>query len=182
VPAGDNACVQAWQALDLSGCKPLGFDLVGWAGILAVLVPAAFFVVRTFFRRRSRLANDNALKATVWRSKFRQLCRAIQPLMNENGRIFREFGPNSGAEGPARIVRQNLGVWKQTMATIVRNNARIRDLILANRDAFPARYIPLFEAWVNHIDAFEAHERDPLADYRHHQFPVEVVDVINRNA
>lgn len=181
-PTLTELCAKAWQASDLSSCKPLGFDLVGWAAILAALGPATFFVVRAVFRKRARAAGDYRIKGSVWRSKFKQLCRAIRPMMDENGRIFREFGPNSGAGGPPREVRQNLGVWREMMPTIADNNARIRNLINANRDAIPVRYDGDFERWINHIDAFEAHVQDPLADYRHHQFPQQIVEIVHRNA
>jgi hypothetical protein len=181
-PDAAAACLNAWRAYDLSQCKPLGFDLVGWAGILAVLGPALFLIVRVILRRRFAASSDKRLRGTLWKSRFRQLCGAIRHLLDENGRIFREFGPNSGAGGPARVVRQNLGVWRQMMPVIVENNACIRNLINSNKDAIPPRYLDVFEAWINHIDAFEAHAQDPLADYRHHQFPREVVEIVQRNA
>jgi hypothetical protein len=177
-----ETCLRAWQAQDLSTCKPLGFDLVGWAAILPVAAGVVFFVVRALRARFARTTNEDRLKARPWRNRFAALCRAIRPIVEENGRIFREFGPNSSAGGPARIVRQNLGVWKQMMPTVAENNARIRKLITANLDSIPQRHAELFERWINHIDAFEAHAEDPLADYRHHQFPREVVDVIHQNA
>lgn len=177
-----DVCWQAWEAQDLSTCKPLGFDLVGWAAIVPLLAGVLFFIVRDIGRRFSRSSNADRIKARPWRGRFRGLCAAIRPVMDENGRIFREFGPNSGAGGPARVVRQNVGVWRQIMPTVVENNARIRTLIKANWDSIPEPHAELFGRWLNHIDAFEAHAQDPLADYRHHQFPAEVVNVINRNA
>lgn len=68
------------------------------------------------------------------------------------------------------------------MPKVVENNAGIRSVINANSDAIPARYAELFRRWINHIDAFEAHAQGPSADYRDHQFPAEVVDVVNQNA
>lgn len=180
--APPHSCAQAWHALDLSACKPLGFDLVGWIAILGALASIAFFIARRFRRKDSNSTDIGPFKRRPWRSRFAALCRATRPLMDENGRIFREFGPNSGAGGPARVVRQNVGVWKQMMPTIVENNARIRAIIKTNWDAIPQRYAELFGRWLNHIDAFEAHTEDPLADYRHHQFPAEVVNVVNGNA
>jgi hypothetical protein len=177
-----DMCLRAWQAQDLSTCKPLGFDLVGWAAILPLLAAALFFIVRNLRSRSSRSRNPDRITARPWRRRFRGLCSAIRPIMDENGRVFREFGPNSGAGGPARVVRQNIGVWRQMMPTVVGNNARIRALIKTNWDAIPERHAELFGRWLNHIDAFEAHAQDPLADYRHHQFPREIVDLINQHA
>lgn len=67
------------------------------------------------------------------------------------------------------------------MPRVVENNARIRALIKTNWGAIPDRHAEAFGQWLNHIDAFEAHAQDPLADYRHHQFPAEVVNVVSGN-
>jgi hypothetical protein len=179
---GPQQCLNALQAHDLSMCKPLGIALEGWAAILPVLAGVVFFFGRAMGRWAARPSDPDRIQVRPWRTRFQSLCRAIRPLMDENGRIFREFGPNSGAGGPARVVRYDLGIWNQLIPTIVENNARIRNLIGANIKAIPQRYAHLFHRWINHIDAFEAHAQDPLADYGHHQFPAEVVNIITRNA
>lgn len=177
-----NACTNAWNAGDLSTCKPLGFDLVGWIGILTGAVAFLYFAVR-HFRNWVAPQRTATLKARPWRSRFRALCAAIRPIMDENGRIFREFGPNSGrGNGAPKLVRQDVTVWKQLLPKVVTNNARIRELITANRQSIPPEQAPLFQDWVNHIDAFEAHASDDLADYRNNQFPAEVVELVHRNA
>jgi hypothetical protein len=114
--------------------------------------------------------------------KFSLLCRDIKPLLDENARIFRDFGPNSGAdaEGP---VRWDLTAWHQLrVSKIAPNNVRIRDLIKTHPDAVPAEKRNLFDSLLSHIDAFEAHISDSKIDYRDHQFPKEIVAIINQTA
>ena len=113
---------------------------------------------------------------------FSLLCRDLKSLIDDNGRIFRDFGPNSSADsvGP---VRYDLSAWHELRSSkIVPNNARIRDLIKANYSALPAEQRRLFELLLSHIDAFEAHVANPKVDYRDHQFPKEIVAVIDREA
>jgi hypothetical protein len=114
--------------------------------------------------------------------QFSLLCRDLKPVLDDNGRIFRDFGPNSGADsiGP---VRHDLTAWHELRSSkIVPNNARIRDLIKTHYNAVPAEQKRLFESLLSHIDAFEAHVANVEVDYREHQFPKEIVEVINRNS
>ncbi len=102
--------------------------------------------------------------------------------MDENSRIFHEFGPNSGkGDDDGRTVRYDVGIWKSRRLAVVANNNRIADLIRANSSIVPRRYASCFQKWLNHIDAFEAHADDPLLDYRSNQFPTEVSKIIHRN-
>jgi hypothetical protein len=113
---------------------------------------------------------------------FSLLCRDLKPLIDDNGRIFRDFGPNSGADstGPVRF---DLTAWHELRCSkIVPNNARIRDLIKAHYNTLPAEQRQLFDSLLSHIDAFEAHVANPNIDYRDHQFPKVIVDIINTNS
>lgn len=174
-------CARAVHTADLSTCKPLGFDLLGWITILTAVVGVIFFVIR-----RGETSASASPSATIpwrpWRSRFRAVCATIKPMMDENGRLFEEFGPNSGRDGGPKKVRYDLSVWKQTLPKIVGNNAKIREVIEANRPAIPAEHQRLFTTWINHIDAFEAHAADDLVDYRENQFPIEVVQLVGRCA
>ena len=103
--------------------------------------------------------------------------------MDENYRIFSQFGPNSGqSDGLPKNVRFQLKVWYQLREQIVENNTRIRELLKSNLEAVPLEYNPIFLQWLNHIDAFRAHVLDPSADYREHQFPKSVSEIVTRNA
>jgi SEFIR domain len=113
-------------------------------------------------------------------SCFKLLCQALDSLLRENGRIFNDFGPNSGAQstGPARF---DLKIWHELRRTrIVPNNARIREVIKANEEVIPSEHSELFGRLLSHIDAFEAHVNDVRLDYREHQFPSEIAAVVKR--
>jgi len=167
-----SACSNAWAALDFSLCKPFGLDASTWIAGLTALAGILFFVVRQCVRLIGVSKRDgNYVSATFGRSRFRNLCRAIEPLMDENYRIFSRFGPNSGeGDGLPKNVRSQLGVWYQLRGEIVENNARLRDLITTNFEAINQQHRPMFLQWLDHIDAFRAHVADPSADYREHQF------------
>jgi hypothetical protein len=109
---------------------------------------------------------------------FKQLCSALQPVIQENGRIFRDFGPNSGASSDG-VLRTDLSVWYAKRPKIVENNSQISDLIRSNLTAVPAEHYEIFTRLLSHIDAFEAHVLKGGVDYREHQFPKEIVVIIN---
>lgn len=113
---------------------------------------------------------------------FESLCRSLKPLFNDNYRVFRDFGPNSGADskGP---VRYNLNAWYSLRESkIAPNNRLIRAMVIEHRSIIPERYKATFEKLISHIDAFEAHIESDLVDYREHQFPQEIVEIVNLNS
>jgi len=113
---------------------------------------------------------------------FQLLCQRLKPLIDDNYRVFRDFGPNSGVDsvGP---VRYNLNAWYALRESkIVPNNRQIREMIVNDREIIPTRHKETFERWISHIDAFEAHVEDCSVDYREHQFPITIVDIINQNS
>lgn len=113
---------------------------------------------------------------------FQELCGRIRPLMEENGRVFADFGPNSGASS-AEPARWELGLWERAKRELILpNNQKIAGLIRDGRDLLPAVHRTLFDAWLSHIYAFEKHCEDPTVDYRHHQFPAGVTSVVSMEA
>lgn len=117
-------------------------------------------------------------------SSFSDLCKLLLPLMKENGRIFHDFGPNSGKETPdetPRKVRFDLGLWYKKRDEIVTNNDEIAILIKTNFDLVPIEFRDLFSRVLSHVDAFKLHCEDLGIDYREHQFPIQVVDVVRRS-
>jgi hypothetical protein len=113
--------------------------------------------------------------------RFLLLCRAILPIFEDNWRIFRDFGPNSGADGSGPL-RQNVESWYEIRRSkIVPNNARIRALVSDHRPHIPDEHRRLFERLLSHIDAFEAHVANDRVDYRDHQFPKEIVEIVRQN-
>ncbi|MCY1046883.1 toll/interleukin-1 receptor domain-containing protein [Corallococcus sp. bb12-1] len=113
---------------------------------------------------------------------FQEFCGLLRPLIEENGRVYRDFAPNSGANSPGSL-RSEFGLWERAKREIlVPNNQKIAGLIQEGRNLVPAPHRALFEAWVSHIYAFEKHCEDPTVDYRDHQFPVGVTSVVSTAA
>jgi hypothetical protein len=178
-----TACTFAWNSSDLSSCTPLGLDISTWLAAGTAIVGVAVFGGKALLNMRGK-GNDKppVIKAGQFRSKFSKICCAIKPLMDENYRIFRGFGPNGGiADGRPKNVRMDLGIWYGLRAKIVENNSKIREIITANLDGIPAEHRPVFIRWLNHIDAFQAHIDDEAADYSNNQFPGEVSEIISRH-
>lgn len=177
-----SICSNALRAQDLSTCKPLGLDVSTWIAALTALAGVLFFLCRWVVKWRSTgQTKSHYISSSVGRSRFRNLCSAVKPLMDENYRIFLSFGPNGGrGEGLPKAVRHELGVWYQLRETIVKNNNEIRAIITSNQSAIPTQFRAIFVQWLDHIDAFGAHVLDEFADYRDHQFPKEVSMIVAR--
>jgi hypothetical protein len=112
---------------------------------------------------------------------FGSLCEMLWPLIKENRRIFEDFGPNSGAtcSGPEdKTVRYDMTLWKHRRKAIGANNEVIAEYLRSYANVVPDVHQPLFRKWLSHIDAFALHLADDNVDYREHQFPREVVDVV----
>jgi SEFIR domain len=116
---------------------------------------------------------------------FSELCRALVPLVEDNSRIFLDFGPNSDREKPNepdRTVRFDLSIWFNKRGTIVSNNEEIGRRISAGRTIIPDNYWPLFSKWLSHIDAFKLHVEDNHIEYASNRFPAEIIEIIEDNA
>jgi hypothetical protein len=112
---------------------------------------------------------------------FHAMCRAIWPLMEENRRIFEDFGPNSGGEKPGeqhRSVRFDLSIWKLKRQYIGEINQRIAGILQTHMGVIPDAHKYLFRKWLSHIDAFALHLMNENIDYRDHQFPNEIINVV----
>lgn len=108
---------------------------------------------------------------------FRSLKSRIRPLAKENRRLFETFGPRSSASSKKPEQFDN-ATWQATRLNLASNNARILELLRQHLKFVPKRHKQAFEAWEAHILAFEAHINDPSVDYRHHQYPREIDDVL----
>src|SRR6202158_5375867 len=99
--------------------------------------------------------------------------------INENGRVFRSFGPNSGAESLGEV-RWDLTLWeKARQEIIVPNNRKIAKLITSESVLVPAKYRLIFDKMLTHVYAFEKHCENPTFDYGEHRFPDEFAEVID---
>jgi hypothetical protein len=136
----------------------------------AVIAPKLGFV--------QKLSSTRHVKSTL---NFQGLCRALKPLLEDNYRVFRDFGPNSDANSKGPL-RHNLNAWYALRRSkILPNNSQIRSFIVECRDIIPRKYKTAFQKLISHIDAFEAHVDNDLVDYREHQFPSDIVDIVERN-
>jgi hypothetical protein len=111
---------------------------------------------------------------------FQSLCKVLSLIFGENERIFKDFGPKSGANADA--VRWDLSIWRRLRREkIAPSNAQLRELIIRNWDLIPGEHTEIFRKLLSHIDAFEAHINEARVDYRDHQFPVQIVDIVGRS-
>jgi len=111
---------------------------------------------------------------------FKDLCKAIKPYFEENGRIFKKFGPNSGADVKEPL-RWNLTLWyKARREKLLPNNKIVSTLINEYVSLIPEEHKELFDEFQSHAYAFEKHCEDAGFDYTMYQFPKRIVDVINQ--
>lgn len=111
---------------------------------------------------------------------FGSLCRALKPLLDDNYRVFRDFGPNSSKASPGDL-RTDLTAWRHLKKSkIVPNNRLIRELVIRNKDIIPKEFVSVFDRLISHVDAFEVHVETGGIDYREHQFPNEITDIVQR--
>ena len=172
--AGLNACVAAFRESNLPQCKPMGFGVIEWitvigfgGGAVTLLWKTGSLLYRLVHKQTSRPIRS-----------FRQLRSKLRPLVRDNSRIFQTFGPNSDASSAPSRLRSDVSAWKKIRARIAENNEQIANLIRINWHLVPAESAPAFERWLSHIDAFRAHLEDNSVDYRHHQFPREILKII----
>lgn len=110
---------------------------------------------------------------------FNKLCKTIFPYFQENGNVFKKFGPNSGADSKEPL-RRDLTLWyKSRREIILPNNVTISAFIRENRAVIPDEHIKVFDNFLAHSYAFEKHCEDADFDYSEHQFPKEIMDILN---
>jgi hypothetical protein len=113
---------------------------------------------------------------------FREMCRRIRPLFEENARIFKDFGPNSGAAS-ASPLRSNLESWYHMRSKrIVPNNREIAALVKISYSLIPAEHRRIFDKLLSHIEAFELHVGDENINYSDKQFPAAIVSLVEEMA
>ena len=111
---------------------------------------------------------------------FSDLCAAIRPLMHDNRIVFESFGPRS-ATSDLSPVGHDLTMWyKMRSERIVPNNRKIAELVRRHYGIVPAARRAVFDKLLSHIEAFEEHCSNPNLDYGAHQFPREVVSIVER--
>lgn len=168
----NKSCSLRTANIDLSECSALGLDIAEWATILggiAILIGLAKWLTGKF--------RTNAAPKI---GSFEGLRKTLRPFVDDNTRIFRTFGPNSNAaDGLPKLVRTDLTAWNEIKPQIAANNRKIKKLISNNFALVPTGRMFIFERWLSHIDAFEAHLKNSDVDYRQHQFPIEVLAMVH---
>ena len=178
-------CYDTWPDLDipliLSGCTRYYVERPGeYEKLYRFLTKQKLIETPALGNIVSLRPEVPSLSARAYQT-FASLCQAIWPLMEENRRIFEDFGPNSGSasgDSDGRVGRWDLRLWKQQRAAIGRNNESIEALLRSSFDLIPEEHAELFRRWLSHMDAFALHLRDDCVDYRGHQFPAEVVEIV----
>lgn len=106
---------------------------------------------------------------------FTDLLNFLHPYIIENGKIFKQLGPNSGAT-VTEPLRWDLTLWyKARREKILPNNSVIANSIKSNMSLIPFEQITVFEKLLNHIYAFEKHCEDANFDYSNYLFPSEIL-------
>ncbi|MFO1261570.1 MAG: hypothetical protein U1E68_10910 [Sphingomonadaceae bacterium] len=166
-------CKTAFASGDLRTCEPLGLSLADWAtiaGFFIVVMGLSKFAVIPVVRHFNS-SNEKSIR------NFRGLKKALRRSAADNKRIFRTFGPKSGAMDED-FEKFDVAAWHQARLNIRNNNQEILALLQKYSHLIPARFEPDFTKWINHIQAFSAHLEDPKVDYRHHRFPPEVDTIL----
>lgn len=108
---------------------------------------------------------------------FTDLLNFLHPYILENGKIFKQLGPNSGAN-VTEPLRWDLTIWyKARREKILPNNTVIANSIKSNMSLIPVDQIAVFEKLLNHIYAFEKHCEDANFDYSNYLFPTEILKI-----
>lgn len=111
---------------------------------------------------------------------FTDLLNFLHPYIIENGKIFKQLGPNSGA-AVTEPLRWDLTLWYNARREkILPNNISIGNLIKSNMSLIPFEQITVFEKLLNHIYAFEKHCEDANFDYSNYLFPSEILKLFEK--
>lgn len=120
------------------------------------------------------IQNETIIEIT----SFHKLCEVILPYLFENGKIFKTFGPNSGANVKEEL-RWDLTLWyKSRREIILPNNNFVFNLLNTNKSIIPPEHLEVVEKYLTHCYAFEKHCEDANFEYKQHLFPKEILEII----
>lgn len=146
------------------------------SGVDNVFIMIGFFMVLAacFFFYRINIVEKPKIKS------YKNLAKAsldMRQLLDDNRRIFVNFGPQSSA-GASGDIRFDLDVWENLKSEkILPNNQKILSIIKNTRN-INSKERSTVDQMVSHIEAFEAHCDDPTFDYSNNQFPLAFSDLI----
>lgn len=113
---------------------------------------------------------------------FRELCKFVYPLLEENRRARFSLGPNSDSDAIGDV-KWDLSLWeKAKQELIVPNNKKIEAALTENATLIPKAARALVDRMLSHAFAFEKHCEDPGMDYSDNQFPVEFAELVASEA
>ncbi len=125
-----------------------------------------------FYKTRAPIKDGKVL--------FRNLKQAaiqIRKYIDDNRRIFINCGPNSSIASGDDVMME-MGMWEDSKQTIIRpNNAEIKS-ILTDIQKMTQEERFVINKMLNHIDAFDAHCKNPYLDYSDNQFPLDFSNLI----
>ncbi len=141
--------------------------------LLIIIGALMVFSAFTLYRRKYKGSENRVEKYKT----LKEAAVAIQPLIDDNRRIFINFGPNSSS-GSFGVIRQELNIWEETKRSqIIPNNNKIFKILkhIVHLDDIE---IKIVEKMKSHIQAFKVHCDNPKEDYSKHQFPLEFSNLI----
>lgn len=151
-------------------------------GLIVIIITLIYNVTNRILDFRHESKDEPAYKNIKQKrfNDFGVLCQNLLPLLKDNESIFKNCGPNSGAQETSKL-RTDLTVWhKLRENSILPNNATIKQLVSLNKDQIPSQYQDLFNRLIIHIDAFSSHIKNPKFDYSQHQFPQKITKIITK--
>lgn len=135
-------------------------------------------VVNELLASQFRDIKDNDSKNITF-STFEKLKDFLKPLFIENGQIFKDFGPNSGAKSTEPL-RWDLTLWyKARREKLVPNNSIIANIIKLNTHLISKENEDIFNDLLSHIYAFEKHCEDANFDYSSYLFPNKILKIFD---
>lgn len=126
----------------------------------------------------SQFSDTTQVNQLVEINSFNNLCETILPYLLENEKVFKTFGPNSGADAKEEL-RWDLTLWyKSRREIILPNNKFMTSLITSNRKIIPIAHIEIIEKFLTHSYAFEKHCEDANFEYKQFLFPTQFTEII----
>ena len=150
------------------------------AGLIVLISSLTYNVCSRYIEYKKSNTNEPAYMNVHQENfvDFASMCQAILPILKDNEYIFKHTGPNSSADECGEW-RMDLSLWEKFKRdSIIPNNAKISQIITKNIHLIPHSYRTIFEELNIHIKSFEAHINDSNVNYTEHQFPKEIVNII----
>lgn len=150
------------------------------AGLIVLMSSLIYNVCHRYIEYKQSNTNEPAYMNVQqeYFVDFVSMCQAILPILKDNEYIFKHTGPNSSADECGEL-RMDLSLWEKFKRdSIIPNNAKICQIITKNIHLVPYSYRTIFKELNIHIKSFEAHVNDSNVNYTEHQFPKEIINIV----